>query len=150
MPHSNCRQRRNMLKKNGIKKNLWTVTGSLGGIAQFSPLRVRRRLLPVEFISHQARYIDKITRVIFWPSHSLDLISNTPATAKLHRAGGELAHFRNGNASIPLFHEQAVNPLEPKLSRQCETDRSAAADENRECVFVRVQFFIVVYHLDFQ
>src|SRR5262245_29511306 len=124
-----------MLEQNRIKKNLRAMARPLGRITQLQTLGIGWSFLPVKLIASQAGYVDKITRVIFRPTGILYSLGDAPPAAKLHRPGRELAHFRNRDAPVPLFHKDAVNTLEPELGCQGQADRTAATNENRDGFF---------------
>src|SRR5262245_32653352 len=70
-----------------------------------------------------------------FPASLLYPVSDAPPATNLHRPSGELTHFWNRDAPIPLLHKNAANALEPELGCQGEADRTAATNENRDGFF---------------
>ena len=118
MSQSDCRQRSSMLKQDGIKKNLWTMPGPLGGITQRRPLRVRWRFLPIKLMAHQTCNINKITGMSFRPTGFFHPLRNAPAATKLHCSSGQLTHLGNRNRTVALLDQHAVDSLMSELHRQ--------------------------------
>ena len=81
-------------------------------------------------MSDHGRDVDEVSGMGLRPTRLLDLLGDTPATAKFHRARGDLAHFGHGDVAVAALDQHAFDAPGAELYGEREPNRSTAADEN--------------------
>src|SRR5262245_28081441 len=117
--------------QDGIEHVLRATLPLLRALRRRFLLCKRRERLAPELIAAKAGQIDIVLRVIARIGRVLNVLDDTPAPAVLHGADADEIHLRLVDGAVGLLDQQTIDAAPSEITREGETNRTAADDEDR-------------------